>query len=384
MARRTMLARTETPDFRVGSCTASQSLAQRRDAGKLRQLHLNLPSEQVGAMRPRAIGLLPSGFSLVELLVVCALLSVLAGLLLPAVQAARESARLTQCRNNVRQIATALLTFHEHSGRFPRGGWGHEWIGVARRGAGKRQPGGWAFNLLPFLGQQALHDRLDGESPAAAALLATTVSTFTCPTRRPCQAWPTSPRYAYMQNLRPTGNADFVARGDYAINAGSTLAMSFAGPPNLAAGDGLGFNWPIGVGPTPTMDWSFTGISHVRTGTSLAQVEDGSSNTYLVGEKFIDVDHYQDGEFLGDNEALYSGYCSDNHRFTHRKYTPARDAPAASDNTYQFRFGSAHQAGVLLAYCDGSVQLVSFDVAEDVHYRAGNIADVGIELSPTP
>jgi prepilin-type N-terminal cleavage/methylation domain-containing protein len=384
-----MLARIDTPDFRVGRCADIQSLAPRRGAEELRQQHLTLPSAQVGAMSPRASGVPRSGFSLVELLVVIALLAVLAGLLLPAVQATRESARLTQCRNNMRQISTALLAFHEQSGRFPRGGWGHEWIPVAKRGAGKGQPGGWVFNLLPFLEQQSLHDRLDGQSPAATALLATPVPTFTCPTRRPCQAWPTSPRYAYMQNLKPTGNAAFVARGDYAINAGATLATPFPGPPDLATGDGPSVNWPINAGPAPTMEWSFTGISHVRTGTSLAQVEDGSSNTYLAGEKFIDVDHYEDGEFLGDNEALYSGYCSDNHRFTKLIYPPARDAPVreappAEWNTYQFRFGSAHQAGALLAYCDGSVQLVSFDVSDEVHYRAGNMADAGIKLSSTP
>ena len=185
-----------------------------------------------------------------------------------------------------------------------------------------------------------------------------------------------------MLHPKPNGVAEFVARGDYAVNSGATLATSFAGPPDLKSGDANGFNWPVVSGPIANPEFAMSGVSHVRTGASISQIEDGASATYLVGEKFISSDHYEDGEFLGDNESLYSGYCTDNHRFTKLKMTPSLDAPAAQDPYAQLRFGSAHSAGALFAFCDGSVQLVTFDVTDEVHYRAGHIADAGQALRP--
>jgi prepilin-type N-terminal cleavage/methylation domain-containing protein len=81
------------------------------------------------------------GFTLVELLVVIAIIGVLVALLLPAVQAAREAARKTQCRNNLRQIAIAALSHESIHKHYPTGGWGFKWIGWRDAGAGRQQPG---------------------------------------------------------------------------------------------------------------------------------------------------------------------------------------------------------------------------------------------------
>ncbi len=105
------------------------------------------------------------GFTLVELLVVITIIGVLIALLLPAVQAAREAARQTQCKNNLKQLALGCLNHEQINGRLPSDGWGWRWVGDADRGSDWRQPGGWIYNVLPYVEQPALHDLGLGANP---------------------------------------------------------------------------------------------------------------------------------------------------------------------------------------------------------------------------
>ena len=98
-----------------------------------------------------------SGFTLVELLVVIAIIGVLVALLLPAIQAAREAARRNSCKNNLRQLAIGCLNHESGAGFYPSGGWGANWVGDADRGFGRDQPGGWIYNVLPFIEEDAMH-----------------------------------------------------------------------------------------------------------------------------------------------------------------------------------------------------------------------------------
>ena len=98
------------------------------------------------------------GFTLVELLVVVAIIGILIALLLPAVQAAREAGRRLQCSNNLKQIGLACSTHVSSQKHFPTGGWGWNWVGDADRGYGRNQPGGWVFNILPGLEMNSIHD----------------------------------------------------------------------------------------------------------------------------------------------------------------------------------------------------------------------------------
>lgn len=133
---------------------------------------------------------MPTGFTVIELLVVIGVISVLAGLLLPAVQSAREAARLTQCKNNVKQLALGCLTFEESQGHFPGNGWGHRWTGDPDRGFGPQQPGGWIFQTLPFTDRAELFEVGVGEADGTElrAMLAyrnsVTLPLLNCPSRQ--------------------------------------------------------------------------------------------------------------------------------------------------------------------------------------------------------
>lgn len=328
-----------------------------------------------------------SGFTLVELLVVIAILAILLALLLPAVQAMRESGRRAQCQNNLKQIGVALLHYHDVYRSFPHGGWGHAWVGVPERGAGERQPGGWIYGLLPFVENGPLHDLGSGlnAKPAVDAYsqrLQTPICLFVCPSRRPCSAWPVVEKYPWVHTPRPFGDVVSVARADYAINAGTSHVFSFSGPADLIQGDDAEF-WRNAPYPK-----DFTGISHLRIGASMQSIADGTSKTYLLGEKHLEVENYATGMSPGDNESLYAGYCTDLHRFTglienmkvsRSPYAaPLSDFATPDGNASGFvRFGSAHPAGLHMAYCDGSVHFIGYDIDSEAHFRAGHRCDDG-------
>ena len=203
-----------------------------------------------------------AGFSLVELLVVISVIGVLIAMLLPAVQAAREAARQIECGNNVKQLALASLSHELAQGFFPTGGWDENWLGNPDQGFGKAQPGGWVYNILPFIEQQALHDLgATGSSitiqDANAQRLTTPIPGLICPSRRPAILY----RMAFSFQFRlTTGFITPVARNDYAMNAGD-----YRERPNIAATSPT----TLQQGNDPTHTWykflNQTGLSYQRS-----------------------------------------------------------------------------------------------------------------------
>ncbi|MFB3104431.1 MAG: DUF1559 domain-containing protein, partial [Pseudomonadales bacterium] len=175
-------------------------------------------------------------FTLVELLVVIAIIAMLVTLLLPAVQAAREAARRTQCMNNLRQLGIGVTLHESATGHFPSGGWGHAWVGLPGRGSGLRQPGGWGYNVLPFIEEQSLYDLGKGGNQdqlfaASTQRLQTVIPMVYCPTRREARLYPTTTGCGHCVSPRGA-NGPFrqVARADYAANGGDTFADFMLGP----------------------------------------------------------------------------------------------------------------------------------------------------------
>jgi len=176
-----------------------------------------------------------NAFTLVELLVVIAIIGILIALLLPAVQAAREAARATQCKNNLKQLGLASLTHYSAQKHFPSSGWGYKWVGDPDAGYDLNQPGGWAYNLLPFLEDRAIRDIGRGTAyPAKMQQLAIMVQTpapsFNCPSRR---SKPSGALTDDVVNLPDKNTIGALNRGDYAGNAGTDVQTQ-AGP---SAGD---------------------------------------------------------------------------------------------------------------------------------------------------
>ena len=258
-------------------------------------------------------------FTLIELLVVIGIIGALLALLLPAVEMARESARRSSCSNNLKQIGLAVkLHTDAQKGIYPTGGLGEDWMGDPSKGFGIKQPGGWIYNLLPYLEQQALRELGKSgvgaeKSKALIEVMQTPLKVFNCPSRR-------LPRpYPYMgpttlQNIQGVALPERVAKSDYVINRR---------------------------------------ISHKESEVMIAEIQlrSGLSNTLMVGEKSLAQDSYSTGEGDGDRLCMYMGDSSDIRRRVSGK--PLSDADGGTG------FGGPHPGGCNVVYCDGSVHFIS-------------------------
>jgi len=301
-------------------------------------------------------------FTLVELLVVIAIIGILVSLLLPAVQSAREAARRVQCQNNLKQIGLAMNLHHDSYKHFPTNGWTPLWVGDPDRGAGKEQPGGWLFNLLPFVEQVGLYRQGVSQGVDKKVLIAQTIARpiamYYCPSRRSPEVVDT--RFTYY-------NAKFVkevAKNDYAANGGTNKQSMNNPPTSLEQADSATFRWDESRNQN--------GIFHFRSEVSISEVEDGTSNTYLVGEKYLNEDDYFIGDTPGNNETAYCGHAIDITRWTNLANRPRQDTPGL---TWADSFGSAHPSSFFMALCDGSVKAMSYSVDAQVHFRLGNRED---------
>ncbi|WP_254507053.1 DUF1559 family PulG-like putative transporter [Anatilimnocola floriformis] len=291
-------------------------------------------------------------FTLVELLVVIAIIGVLVALLLPAVQAARESARRTQCVNHLKQMALGVQN-HESTHRILPSAGGLAWDyhmtylqGIPA--VAPKQHGGWGFQLLPYIEQQALWEG-NGQSAdleKSVQAIGAPIKLYFCPSRRPPEVLSTTDWYNYLPD-ETSGNAGRStphAKNDYAAAS-------------LETGSG---DDQYGVG-------AITQLYPRR----LADITDGTSSTIVFSEKRMNVQLLK--QFQGnDNEGYSSGWDHDVMRQADR--VPLPDFRHVSDNGDP-RFGSSHPGGINIALVDGSVRLLPYSVDATIFRNLGRRAD---------
>jgi prepilin-type N-terminal cleavage/methylation domain-containing protein/prepilin-type processing-associated H-X9-DG protein len=371
-----------------------------------------------------------TGFTLVELLVVIAIIGVLVALLLPAVQAAREAARRSQCQNHLKQIGLAWLNHESTHKFFPSGGWGSYWTGDPNKGFGKEQPGSWLYNILPFMEQQQLRQLGKGSTPgstgfqeASKQLHTTPVEGFLCPSRRPVQLylanWPTiASEFNFLQTVAQNQG---VVKTDYAASSGDSYHSASESYLSYPGGSSYRYWQPQSYGEaTPGLsrnppkfeefeaacdaygEHSFqSGVSHYRSQITIQRIEDGTSNTYMVGEKWLGSDRYDSssgnsatpGFSWGENQSAYSGFEWDQHRVAWNrlagqseanieKYQPSQDQAGIGVNDPEVKFGSAHAGGFNMVFCDGSVRAINYDINYLTHAGLANRLDGGSHTIP--
>jgi prepilin-type N-terminal cleavage/methylation domain-containing protein len=310
------------------------------------------------------------GFTLIELLVVIAIVGILIALLLPAIQAAREAARQTQCRNNLKQIAVSFHNFESAKRYFPGHGGERKPIRVdfgtqrTAQAIGMPFTGNWLLQSITYMEDELIADVLiaAGQGAASQSQLRLAVTSpipiLYCPSRRAPVAYPLV--RAEQQAYGPIG-----ARTDYAISGGSATAASSNGRPSV------------------NIKLEFDGVWSIGRSTALKKIEDGLSNTYLVGEKSMDRLHYTTGVDVGDRAPIAglkdnAGAANSYVRFAVRP--PSRDIENNCAACHEF--GSAHPATLNMSMADGSVQSVSYGMDVRLHRMFASVS--GNEVVDNP
>lgn len=335
------------------------------------------------------------GFTLVELLVVIAIIGVLVALLLPAIQAAREAARRTDCKNRLKNMGLALQNHASALKVFPTGGAGTEpnienYVSGGRPFGPDKQGLNWCYQILPYLEQGGIKAII-----TQVELQASSIPLYVCPSRR-------SPAEASVMKVNSEERVFLI---DYA--AAQPCTDDCAG--GAACGAITKYN-PLDAVPLTRAAYeknqlSFWGgkLGGVASGTAkddqvydgvivrsswdndnkrftnnprpvtFAQISDGTSHTFVLGEKFLRSDLVGGGS-KSDDKGWIDGWDPDAIRST--CFQPYGDSDATG---YQFQplnapgdlfgydrdiyyFGSSHPSGFNAIFADASVRTVNYDI----------------------
>jgi prepilin-type N-terminal cleavage/methylation domain-containing protein/prepilin-type processing-associated H-X9-DG protein len=342
------------------------------------------------------------GFTLVELLVVIAIIGVLIAMFLPAVQAARESARRTQCVNNLKQIAQSFHNYEDTHRTYIFGGEGIQRArtytppGSGSIAIGREQAWSWAYQALPFREMQALW-----EEPDDAVVRRTQVPGYFCPSR-------VRERLFFIPNRPGVHPAAESAQIDYKANHGYAHGDSRLRPSNSATGYrftgvvNMSFNTAAMVDPPTTASINARNNNRaIYPDVTSSKVLDGTANTILAGERGIFIDWWNGpqppanaecGVGAGPECDAYRGGWLDG--ITQFPYltggwhpdatNPIKDRPVPPGTTLSGaqllvigwrHWGSIHEDSANFALCDGSVRPIRYAISPDIFRRLINRQD---------
>ena len=284
------------------------------------------------------------GFTLVELLVVIAIIGILVTLLLPAVNAAREAARRTQCLNNFKQVGLAMHTYHSSFGTFPTGI--HMWPSSGCAFPSDPKPAelgkvyygwGWGAFILPFLEEASIHDQFVfkdhpsgaysmGPDYVAGGLL---IQSYLCPSN--------------PQNAELAHCCSHVSNGPN----GEDLAITHM------AGVADSADWSCDqVWPSPNAN----GMLFQRSRVAVKRVTDGTSHTLVVGEIIGNGPGTNEGSFWVTWNVIHSGNPINLTLRRLQLSPPQHTSPWSVDN---MSFASYHPGGCHFAFADGAAKFIS-------------------------
>jgi len=303
-----------------------------------------------------------SGFTLVELLVVIAIIGVLVALLLPAVQAAREAARRTQCNNNVKQLLIGMHNHHDTHRQFPQGIYTNN---------GSATGGAWSAFILPFVEQENLYDRMtfavEGANwGSSGGISGATLDSTSTTTRNvaaleaevPAFRCPSSPMDEHVQDQSTDG---WTVLNRYPANY-------------LGCASGVVTD---DSGTFRTLD----GMLFTESKTRFSSITDGSSNTVLVAEALPDVNAdfttYESSD--RKDHWLFGGDDSDVLR-DHSEHLGSTGVPINTTN--EVAFGSQHPGGCQFGLADGSVHFIAENIDFDILRNLGSRADGNVVTLP--
>jgi prepilin-type N-terminal cleavage/methylation domain-containing protein len=309
----------------------------------------------------KASSLRASGFTIVELLIVIAIIGVLIQLAIPAVQAAREAARRTQCANHLKQIGTAVHNYHAVYKIVPPAG-----------GKGGGEPT-WPIRIMPYLEETSAWELwkpyIDFKHcyyRATDEARRVQVPVFFCPSRRSSGDGVFSLSSNFRKNGVPAGGGPG-ALWDYAGCAGTI------DPDSFEPLDGV-FMYPHHSGGSVDADSSDSEKIVWEHHLSFSKITDGLSKTFFIGEKHVRPDEF--GWWMGGDTSAYNDDRSYSIlRIAGPNYPIAEGPRGDADRERRLQFGGMHPGVCQISFADGRVVCVAVSIDPDLLRRLANRHD---------